>query len=283
MYIDIALPGLFDRALTTLSSPVNRNLCSTNTKHVQKYIRELYAYLQQHLVLERLAAIKVQEDHLSAEQIDRDITRAMLHAELKCKNFSRLPWSHDLHNAMTTLYILKMQLTQLRTHRDMQTQIGRRQKDLIDPVLLPTNLAETNSALRSARRCCRKIATDARELRKTRDEERLAAFKLANNSQNPEKLEHQFYRALETKQMFKNLPSTKPRSSGGLSMVKIPNPETANPKTATNWTTITDPHLVEQKILARNQRHFSQASVTPLATTEIQNLLSFGGTSSLSD
>jgi hypothetical protein len=56
-------------------------------------------------------------------------------------------------------------------------------------------------------------------------------------------------------------------------MVKIPDPETDNPKTATNWTTITDPLLVEQKILARNQRHFGQASTTPLATAEIQRLL----------
>jgi hypothetical protein len=66
-------------------------------------------------------------------------------------------------------------------------------------------------------------------------------------------------------------------------MVKIPDPETDNPKTATNWTTITDPLLVEQKILAWNQRHFSQASTTPLATAEIQCLLSFGSTSSIAD
>jgi hypothetical protein len=66
-------------------------------------------------------------------------------------------------------------------------------------------------------------------------------------------------------------------------MVKIPDPETDNPKTATNWTTITDPILVEQKILARNQKHFGQASVTPLATADIQQLLSFGGTSSTAE
>ena len=74
----------------------------------------------------------------------------MLHAELKCKSFNRLPWSHDLHAAMTTLYILKMQLTQIRTNRDMQSQIGRRQKDLMDPIVLPSNLSKANSALRSA-------------------------------------------------------------------------------------------------------------------------------------
>jgi hypothetical protein len=66
-------------------------------------------------------------------------------------------------------------------------------------------------------------------------------------------------------------------------MVKILDPETDNPKTATNWTTTTDPLLAEQKILAWNQRHFGQAPTTPLGTAEIQRLFSFGGTSSIAD
>jgi len=283
MYIDLSMPGLFDRALTTLASPANRHLCATNQKHVKNYIRELHKYFQTHLVIQRLEEIKDTANHSIAEKIDADITRAMLHAELKCKSFNRLPWSHDLHAAMTTLYILKMQLSEFLTKRNMQHQISRRQEQLIEPLLLPTTLSETNSALRSARRSCRKIATEARALRKTREEERLAAFQLANPTQNPDQLEHKFRRALETKEMFRRLPSIKPRSTGGLTMVKIPDPEHANPKTATKWTTITDPLLVEQKILARNQRHFGQAATTPLATAEIQRLLSFGGTSSISD
>ncbi len=71
--------------------------------------------MQQHLVLEGLEKIKTNVDHASAKQSDRDISCAMLHAELRCKSFNGLPWSHDLHAAMTTFYILKMQLTQLRT------------------------------------------------------------------------------------------------------------------------------------------------------------------------
>jgi hypothetical protein len=76
-------------------------------------------------VLQRLEEIKTTVNHDSAEQLDRDITRAMLHAELQCKSFDRLPWSHDLHTAMTILYIFKMQLTQPRTHRNMQSQIDQ--------------------------------------------------------------------------------------------------------------------------------------------------------------
>jgi hypothetical protein len=83
--------------------------------------------------------------------------------------------------------------------------------------------------------------------------------------------------------MSRRLPSIKPKASLGLSMVKIPGPEKENPKTATKWTTITDTVLVEQQIIARNQRHFGQAAPIPLATPEIQCLLSFGVTSSIVD
>jgi hypothetical protein len=283
MFIYLSLPGLLDRSLTALASPVNRHFCATNQKHARNYIREIHKYFQEHLVLQRLEDIKAKVDHSSAEKIDRDITHAMLHAELKCKSFNRLPWSHGLHAAMTTLYILKMQLTELRTARNMQTQIARRQLQLIEPVVLPDTLHDTNRALRNARRRCRQVAKEACSLRKTREDERLAAFQLANSKQDPKKVEHQFFRALETKEMFRRLPSIKPKSTGGLSMVKIPDPETDNPKTATKWTTITDSLLVEQKILARNQRHFGQASTTPLATAKIQRLLLFGGTSSIAD
>jgi hypothetical protein len=175
----------------------------------------------------------------------------MLHTELKYKSFNRLPWSHDIHAAMTTLYyILKMQMTQIRTNRDMQTQISRRQTQLLDSILLPDYLSEANIALRSARWCCCQMATEAHALRKTREDERLAAFKLANPTQNPAKLEYQFFRALETDETFRRLPSIKPKSTGGLSMVKIPDSETVNHKTAENWTTITDPFFWRRKSLS---------------------------------
>jgi hypothetical protein len=74
MFLDLSLPGLFDRSLTTLASPSNRHLCAINPKHVQKYIRKLHDYIQQHLVLQRLEEIKINANHATAEQIDKDIT-----------------------------------------------------------------------------------------------------------------------------------------------------------------------------------------------------------------
>ena len=70
---------------------------------------------------------------------------------------------------------------------------------------------------------------------------------------------------------------------GGLSIIKVPDPKDVNPKTALNWKTITEPKEVKKKILLHNHHHFGQAHPTPLATPEIQQLLSFGGTSSIAD
>ena len=110
-FIDLSIPGLFNRSLTTLATPPNRNLCSTNHHHVQKYIRAVNDYFLQHHVMPRLATLALAPNHEEAEKLDNDITRAMLHAELQCKSYNRLPWSTDLHQAMTTLYILKMRIT----------------------------------------------------------------------------------------------------------------------------------------------------------------------------
>jgi hypothetical protein len=62
----------------------------------KNYIKALHSYLVQHHVLERLEVIKALPDHAAtAEQVDQDITRTTLHAELQCKSFSRLPLSAD--------------------------------------------------------------------------------------------------------------------------------------------------------------------------------------------
>jgi hypothetical protein len=128
------------------------------------------------------------------------------------------------------------------------------------------------------------VATEACTLRKTQEEERLAAINLANAKQDPKKIVTSLLLCTQDKgDAPMTAPSIKPKPTDGLSMVKMADPETDNPKTVMNWMTVTDQLLVEQKIITWNQRHFGQAGTTPLATAEMQALLSFGGTSSLAD
>jgi hypothetical protein len=66
MFIDLSLPGLFDRVLSILALPSNRHLCATNQSHVRNYIRTMHKYLQAHRVFQRLEEINDHENHTSA-------------------------------------------------------------------------------------------------------------------------------------------------------------------------------------------------------------------------
>ena len=300
LFIDLKYDGLFDRDVPPIVSVSCRDLRSTNANQAMKYVTTLSRLIAQHRLQDKILSLQETSDHQLAEQIDRLMTESMLAAEKKVKYFKRLPWSTEVHIAMTKLYIAKMQLTQLRTKRDMTSQIQMRQSTLLDPIQCPKNIDEANKSLTKARKECRTLAKEKRHKLKTKEADRLAALQLANPDKDPKRLEIQFERAMETKRMFANLPSIKPRSTGGLSSLKLPsggvaktfeqdkekNPaelERSQLDTTNEWTTITDPQMIETQILARNRRHFGQARPTPLAARSIQDALSFSGVSSTSD
>ena len=104
--------------------------------------------IAQHRLQEKLTSLQENLDHEIAEEIDRLMTESMLAAEKKVKYFKRLPWSTEVHTAMTKLYISKMQLAQLRTHRDMSAQIQNRQSTLIDPLPFPKTIEEFTSKIK---------------------------------------------------------------------------------------------------------------------------------------
>jgi hypothetical protein len=79
--------------------------------------------------------------------------------------------------------------------------------------------------------------------------------------------------------MFLWLPSIKPKPSGGISLIKVPIDLPADPKSAKEWKTVTDPSKVEQLIMDRQKLHFSQASPTPFANEPLKSTFNWTGTS----
>jgi hypothetical protein len=53
---------------------------------------------------------------------------------------------------------------------------------------------------------------------------------------------------------------------------------TEDPERAHIWTTISDPVIIEEKLLARNIAHFGQAEGTLFTTRRIQQMFGYGGT-----
>jgi len=64
----------------------------------------------------------------------------------------------------------------------------------------------------------------------------------------------------------------KPRTAGGLSKLKIPDPEQPQ-----KWNTITNPHQMDQELLRYCQDHFGKSYGTPYMVAPLKELLAYDG------
>jgi hypothetical protein len=139
LYADLRLSGLFDRNLSPLASPKYRDIQSGNLTLIRKYITTLSARLAANKnIPAHVALLASNVDNHAAEQLDTEMTGAMLAAGKVCAHTARLPISPQLHEAQTRHRIFQQVLTQLHTHRDMSHQITKRQGQLTEHIILPT-------------------------------------------------------------------------------------------------------------------------------------------------
>jgi hypothetical protein len=278
IWADLELLGLLDRNLPPLARPQFHDIRSGQPKLVRKYVAEIGKYLSSLDIPNRVSSLTNQDNSL-AETLDNEITSGMKAAGKSCETGKRLPRSGKLHIAQTTLRIYQQLLSQMRTHRDMTTQILKHQNQLPSPILLPTTISATKSHLRAAQRKVRTLSRIAYDLRKAQKEDSATAISLAEPGTTKEKALQRVERAQHTKKMFARLPSIKPKTSSGISTVKIPVDKPDNPKEALVWKTITDATEVESAILERQQLHFSQAKATPFACHPLTDVFNWSGTS----
>jgi exonuclease III len=285
LFVDFSLPGFFDRAPNLLVPAKSRDLIYDCPRHVRKYLLFMATYLKDHNIEDRLQELlQGPRNDTAAEAIDRDITKGMLAAEATCKSTNRAPWSKALHEAMNRLYILKRALSQWLTGLDMSVAISMRQAKLESPVPIPNTLPDLKTALREAQKHRREVLRSGKEHRQTYQQDRILALQMANPKKAPATIEKAFYSSIASKELFRRVPSARPVTSSGISMIKVPLIPTADPKAKdTVFRSVVDPLEVERFILERNRKHFSQARDTPLATATITNLIGFGGTTSVAD
>ena len=285
LFVDFALPGFFDRAPNVLTKQCTRDLIYDCPRHVRQYLLSSSKYIQDHNLPARMAALLAGDRaDDEAESIDRDITRAMLAAEATCKSNIRAPWSKALHVAMNKLYILKRALSSKLNGIDMSMSIALKQSKLTEPVDIPDSLAAIKIALRQARRDRRDVLKTGKQQRKQFQDDKIKALQMASPSKPPEKVEKVFRNTLASKEMFRRVPTARPTSSSGISMIKVPIDPTADPKApTTEFKSVVEPTEVERHILERNKIHFRQAKDTPLASQLISDMIGFGGTTSVAD
>ena len=125
---------------------------------------------------------------------------------------------------------------------------------------------------------CR-VVKASKDIAETYKKEKIKAHQLAQPTVDPTVIENQIRQNHAMKEMHRKVPSSKPRTSGGISMIKIPVTATDDPKDPkTKFSSIVDPVQIENLIIERNKKHFRQAEFTPLATPHITQSLGFSGT-----
>jgi hypothetical protein len=262
IWVDLELLGLFDRNLPPLARPQFRDILPSRPKLIRKYITELGHLLSTSDIPTRVDSLHDRNDIHLAETLDDKITAGMKSAGKKCKTTKRLPRSGKLHEAQTHLRIYQKLLTQIRTQRDMSAQILKCQEQLPQSIPLPSSLAETNAKLRASQREVRKLSRKAFDLRNQQKEELANAIATVEGT-SKEKALQRVQRAQHTKEMFAQLPSIKPKTSSGISMIKVPVDKPDKPKEALVWKTITNATNVETAILNQQKLHISDKPKTP--------------------
>jgi hypothetical protein len=282
MYVDLKMEGLFDQNLSPLASPKYRDIRSGRPRQIQKYIGKLQTLLAKTQVSARSSALKTSGTPTQAEALDREITDAMLAAGKTCAQTTRLPVSPKLHEAQTRHRILQMIVSQFKTKRDMTAQIQKKQDQLPEPFPLPICLPDALLQLRAAQRDVRTLSRQANQL-KDQHRSELAEALVNSEKIGATKALERLHRAEATKEMFARLPSAKPKSSAGLSLIKIPYSGPLQPTVPRLGMTVTEPAAVEEHLLQRNRKHFSQAEPTDFAQPPLKDIFNWKGTGRTAD
>jgi hypothetical protein len=106
LFLDVDLTALLGGELAKILPPALRGI-SSNSPNAEKYIDSVWKHLADHNVDNRAKKIFVAIAQSAipvcpplqdaSNRLDRDLTRAMLHAEKKCLQKDRPPWSKALH------------------------------------------------------------------------------------------------------------------------------------------------------------------------------------------
>jgi hypothetical protein len=239
------------------------------------------AYLQDHQFFDRLEILakSTNPNHELAESIDRDFTRAALHAAKRCAKKKRHPWSPLLAEAWAEIHFFRLAHSDSTTNANYKPALHHLQNRWPKlPRNIPIEPQEIKEHLQNAIAKLRRIKQQAQKAREDFLLQRAAIYKDIQE-QGKSKVIQRIIRAESQKKVYRKIQYLKTQGDRqlGLSSLKIPKhvPITEVDKIKKladepdQWQTITVPQDIEQILLHRNKHHFRQAHGTPLTSSSM--------------
>ena len=119
---------------------------------MRKYVSKLASYLEEHNIEQNVTEIQHSYSYEAIEKLDELITAGMMCAEQECRNDARLPWSKVIHEKMTQVHTLRLDMSSLRNKIDCKNQIEKKQQLLKVQQPLPPTVKGTIEILKVAQK-----------------------------------------------------------------------------------------------------------------------------------
>jgi hypothetical protein len=322
LFIDLDFTALMGAVDAIITAP-SRGLHSENQVSVDRYLEALKKYFADHKIDNRVRDLKTVASSLTTSQckesydvIDRDVTRAMLHAEKEAKRPSgKYEWSPKLREAGLLARYWNLRLKELDGGAQMSSVLSRlRQRihslhiKLVDD--LGESLAHVRAHWKVAMTTLKKVREAAFDYRATHLHSNLEMYQSLkpegydNAAENNKKI-RRILQLLNTEQMRKpfraiHYSTSSPRSAG-LSKLFVPvgiqNPQVASKycqpdgslsqanliqmaqsdKLSVKYKTILNCEEIEHELLTYNRNWFRQAHETPFGHGELYDMVGYDG------
>jgi hypothetical protein len=285
MFVDLDMALLFGNLDNVLASMTYRDFKAGDPQAVSEYLQGIENYLLEHNFYARMQRLSdsPENDHLLAEALDKDLTRACLSASKRCRKMRLTPWSPKVIKARDTVNILKRLLGMYRTKVNMTQSIAKLRSKASRRRTLPTNAAACSLALREAQGLLKTIVRAAAAHR--RDHlENLAEICALREDKAKSKILKQLIQAEDIKAMYAKIRALrKNQSRQGITKLEVPLNPTDDPKTCRQWRTVDLPDKILALLRKRNQDHFGQAEGTPFTVGTLKQDFDFEGSTQTSE
>ncbi len=273
IFIDLPCNTLLGCSPPQLFQPPPRGIHSNNPRECSIYISRLHSQLAQHNVFSRVSKLQswTLRHGLTSrlidkwEALDRDITAACLYAERQTGSQDRAPWSPKLHQAHLLVLYWRIVVRVLKTSNDPTAHVAAILPQLQHPPHTHADLPDAIVQLRKASQQLRTIRVAASTLRQSHLEERAQAAAAAHNT-SAEAIIKRIIQAENTSSAYRILRSyLKPGDRGNIGEIEIINDDGTT-------SLLEEPIQIFQKIIERDQRHYSQAEGTPFTCEPLRSL-----------
>lgn len=286
---------IFESELATLISPPTR-LIGTNSKpdKAADYINHLDVYFRQHKIYEQFQQLYDEATEVPSashntnqmqerlDQIDKLVTHLMLKCEtLHCTRKRQIMWSPEIMHSYLMINYWRLEQKEKRLKIDLSRQkssiINKLPQTLRDAI--NGNQLSATAALKKEKENQVELMKHHWDLRKEylqSIKKKLDPYDKDYNKEEASKLKSLQVRE-KMKRNFQVLRATfHPAKGSGISKIDIPNPNQSG-----TYIRVSDPRKVEELLIDRNIKHFSQAKNTPFTSELMEEQLDYQGTNEI--